>query len=140
MESIFIVHLITSLYMVGLCWFVQIVHYPLFLSIDQNQFTEYQKKNWVTGYITGPIMIIELITGLILWYHFQDVIQYLNIALIGITGVSTIFIQIPIHLKLKKKHSNLLINRLIKSNWIRTLSWTLRVVLLSIILTKQMAF
>ena len=86
--------------MLGICWFVQIVHYPLFKSIDQKDFINYQKQNWVTGYITGPVMIIELITGLLLWYHIQDLNQYLNVGLLGITGLSTVFIQIPIHLKL----------------------------------------
>lgn len=140
MESIFIVHLVSTLYMVGLCWFVQIVHYPLFQSIDPNQFTDYQKKNWVTGYVTGPIMIVELITGLVLWYQFQDQMHYANMALIAITGFSTILVQIPIHLKLKKEYNNLLIKRLIQTNWIRTISWTLRVVLLSMLLMKHLSF
>ena len=126
--------------MVGLCWFVQIVHYPLMQSIDPKQFTDYQKKNWVTGYVTGPIMIVELITGLVLWYQFQDQMHYANMALIAITGFSTFLVQIPIHLKLKKEYNNLLIKRLIQTNWVRTISWTLRVILLSILLTKHFSF
>lgn len=140
MESVFIIHLVSTLYMVGLCWFVQIVHYPLFQSIDPNQFTDCQKKNWVTGYVTGPIMIVELITGLILWYQFQDQMHYANMALIAITGFSTILVQIPIHLKLKKKYSAELILKLIRSNWMRTISWTCRGVLLAILLTEHLSF
>ena len=136
MKWIFLLHLVSTFYMLGLCWFVQIVHYPLFLKIPEKQFSAYQKKNWLTGYVTGPVMILELITGLVLLYSYQDLNYLINLALIGVTGFSTLLIQIPIHIQLKRERSVLLIQKLIRTNWIRTVSWTARTALLSHIILK----
>lgn len=55
--------------MAGLCWFVQVVHYPLFREIPLADFPKYERKNFVTGFVTVPVMTIELATGLYLLYH-----------------------------------------------------------------------
>lgn len=140
MEIVFIIHVITSLFMAGLCWFVQIVHYPLFHQIKLNEFHVYERKNFITGFITIPVMMIELATGLYLVYHNLDLIHFLNIGLLGIIGLSTAIFQVPIHLKLSQKATVGLINRLIMTNWIRTISWSIRVILLSFLLSKHLVF
>ncbi len=134
MKWVLVTHVIVTVYMLGLCWFVQIVHYPLFREIPKNEFDSYMSKNWITVYVTGPFMIVELITGLILLFHFSDLYHFINIGLLGITGFSTILIQIPIHIKLKKGYDKILIDQLVKTNWLRTVSWTLRTVLIGFLL------
>lgn len=56
--------------MCGLCWFVQIVHYHLFKEIQAADFPEYQKKNYATGFITVPVMTVELFT--VIWLLYTD--------------------------------------------------------------------
>jgi hypothetical protein len=46
--------------------------------------------------------------------------------LIAIVWVSTFFVQIPIHAKLLAGYDGALQRRLVVTNWIRTLAWTVR--------------
>ncbi len=124
--------------MTGLCWFVQIVHYPLFHQIKLEEFSKYERKNFITGFITVPVMTIELATGLYLLYYTPNLIHFLNVSLLGLIGLSTALFQVPIHLKLMKNASTGLINKLILTNWIRTISWTIRMVLLALVLSHSL--
>ena len=126
MEYIFIIHLFTTLFMTGLCWFVQVVHYPLFLKINLSDFPAYQKANFRTGYVAIPVMFIEMITGLMLLYNHFDFIFILNAILLLLIGLSTFLLQVPFHLRLLINPNHQLMRRLILSNWIRTSSWTVR--------------
>ena len=135
MTNTFTIHVFTTLFMTGVCWFVQVVHYPLFKSIKLDDFPPYEAKNFRTGFVTIPVMIIELCSGLVLLYHDLSFLLLLNIGLIGITGLSTVIFQVPIHLKLRTKATTPLINKLITTNWIRTISWTIRTIILAFLLS-----
>ena len=138
MTWVFIVHLVTSLFMCGLCWFVQVVHYPLFLTIRPEDFPAYEQKNFVTAYLTVPLMCIELLTGLYLVYQQPEMLYVLNTALLFVIALSTAILQVPYHLKLMKVADVGLIKKLIRSNWIRTIAWTLRALLLAYVLFKML--
>ena len=126
MDVVFAAHLFVSFFMAGLCWFVQIVHYPLFLEIPSKLLPHYERKNIRTGYITVPMMIIELATGLILLYHTLEILWVINALLMIVTALSTFFFQAPMHLLLTSQANEKTIKSLINTNWIRTSSWTLR--------------
>lgn len=134
MNWIFVVHLATSFFMCGLCWFVQIVHYPLFLSIRSEDLPGYEQKNFVTAYLTVPVMVIEMLTGLYLLYLTPEWPYILNAILLIIIALSTAIFQVPYHLRLMQKTDQSLIKKLIHTNWIRTLSWTSRGFILSYLL------
>lgn len=135
-----LVHVFTSLFMCGLCWFVQVVHYPLFLKIDPQDFPGYEFKNIIlTGIIAVPIMTIELGSGVYLAYHDWNNLHLFNLILMALTGASTFIFQAPIHLKLSTSHDFPLIKKLIRTNWIRTISWTLRVFILALLI-KEISF
>lgn len=138
MEVVFIIHIIASLFMAGICWFVQIVHYPLFLAIELKDFPKYERKNFVTAFITVPTMVIEMATGLYLLYHNINLMHFLNIGFLGLIALSTVIFQVPIHLKLSKNATTKLINKLVLTNWIRTISWTIRVVILAMLLSQNL--
>lgn len=126
MSSIFIIHLFTTFFMTGLCWFVQLVHYPMFKGVRLEDFPAYQKRNFKTLIITAPIMTLELLTGLYLLYLNLESPYMINVLLLVVIGLSTALLQVPIHLKLAQKGSSQLIRRVIRTNWIRTLSWSIR--------------
>ncbi len=71
-------------------------------------------------------MIIEYSSGFYLLYLFQDLIHLSNALLMGVIALSTVLLQVPTHLKLMKKATPQLITKLIHTNWIRTISWTIR--------------
>ena len=60
-------HAFATIYMCGLIWFVQVVHYPLHGLVGQDSFVSYQaahvrRTSWV---VIGP-MLLELIAALLL--------------------------------------------------------------------------
>lgn len=131
MDLIPLVHMGATFFMAGLCWFVQLVHYPLFFEIPLKDFPAYERKNFATIFITAPVMGIELLTGLYLLWLKPSTVMELNVLFIFITALSTFIFQVPIHLKLSHAASNELLHKLIKTNWIRTVSWSARMVLLA---------
>jgi len=128
------IHLFSTVFMTGLCWFIQIVHYPLFKAVRAEDLPQYERKNKVTGYITLPIMLIELFSGLILLYHTWELLYILNIAFLGIIWLSTAVYQVPMHFKLMQAASQETLTKLIQTNWIRTMSWSIRSLLICLIL------
>lgn len=136
MTTLLAVHIFITFFMTGLCWFVQVVHYPLFYQIDLSELPRYEKKNAVTGFITVPMMVIELLTGLVLLYTHRDLLFLTNVFFLGIIGLSTVVFQVPTHLKLMNTASRDLIAKLIRTNWIRTIGWTIRCGLLFYILAR----
>lgn len=130
MNPILLLHIFTTLFMCGLCWFVQLVHYPLFKAIAAADFPAYQKKNYTTGWITVPVMTIELFSGIWFLYTDYSLLFLVNMILLTLTWGSTFVFQVPTHLQLVKTPTHELMNKLIRTNWIRTLCWTTRAVLL----------
>jgi len=117
--------------MTGLCWFVQIAHYPLFRKINEAEFPEYERKNVLTtAFVSVPIMAIELSTVLILLYHEPNLFWCVNLLLIAIIALSTLVFQAPIHLILMQSTFTELITKVIRTNWIRTISWSIRSIML----------
>ena len=68
-RAVLLLHLAATLFMVGLIWFVQVVHYPLMGSVGRPEFVAYERKHTRrTAWVVGPPMLIELATGiLLLW-------------------------------------------------------------------------
>ncbi|MEN0003066.1 MAG: hypothetical protein AAF798_02940 [Bacteroidota bacterium] len=128
---IFVTHLGISLYMFGLIWFVQVVHYPLFAKVDPARFVAYEQAHTShTVWVTAPPMLLELGTALLWWWLAEGWVPLVN--LVGVLGLwgSTFFIQVPLHGKLSEKHDDKAIQQLVRSNWIRTLLWSARAGLL----------
>lgn len=126
MNSILLIHIFATLFMCGLVWFVQIVHYPLFKEVPLKDFPAYQKKNFVTGYVTVPVMFMELFSGLYLLFAVYSHLFLANMILLAVIWGSTFLFQVPTHLALVETPSLKLFDKLINTNWIRTISWTVR--------------
>ena len=128
---IFILHLGSTLYMVGLIWFVQLVHYPLHGWVGTQTFALYQQKHmqW-TSLAVGPAMLIEAATTLFLFlYPMQKLPSWaflVGLILLGIVWLSTAFLQVPAHNQLLHSFNSSAHNTLVWSNWIRTIAWTAR--------------
>ena len=120
-----------TLFMVGLIWMVQVVHYPLFDDVGDQNYVRYQQRHQSNiTYVVGPVMLIELITALMMiWYPFEGVgksLVYVGIGLVVLIWLSTALIQVPCHEKLAKGFDPAAYRWLVDSNWIRTVAWTLR--------------
>ena len=131
---LFLLHLGSTLYMVGLIWFVQVVHYPLHASVGPSSFAMYQKQHmqW-TSYVVGPPMLIEAVTTLLLFaYTPQQIPSWapiLGLVLLGIVWLSTAIFQVPLHNQLLSQFNISAHQGLVWTNWIRTLMWSARGIL-----------
>jgi hypothetical protein len=128
-------HIATTLLMVGLIWLVQIVHYPLFARVGDSSFSDYHKHHtYRITLIVAPLMVLELVTGLLLWFKMplHPVWLFNTIAMAVIWG-STTFWQVPLHKQLPQTDGAArlaLIRQLVASNWLRTIIWSFRGLLL----------
>lgn len=143
MEKIlFVSQIFSTLYLTGLIWVIQIVQYPFFAHFKGEDFTKYHAAYtfWITP-IVAPMMILEIITSiLILFYPPQDVTFNLligGLVLAVIVWLSTFFIQVPLHERLGADFDLNVANSLVYTNWIRTVAWSLRAVLMIYLLWKS---
>ena len=133
-----LVNLATTLFMTGLIWFVQVVHYAMFSDVGTDVFTAYHTKHMTrTTWVVGPIMILEGIAG-VLFPFFVDAslkpLAWTALVLLLLVWLSTFAAQVPRHNQLHREGFDAACcDRLCRTNWIRTFGWTARgVVLLAI--------
>lgn len=124
-------HLVATLVMVGLIWFVQVVHYPLFAAVGVDQFVAYEVAHQRrTSYVVGPPMAVEGVTALVLLFATPDGVDrwlaLIGAGLLAVVHASTVFLQVPAHGRLALSHDPLDIRRLVRTNWIRTIGWSAR--------------
>jgi hypothetical protein len=134
-EILFLVQLAATLFMTGVIWFVQVVHYPLFARVGRASFCEYEQMHTVrTGWVVGPPMLVELaaaLAGLRLrpeW--FSAGAAWTGLALLAVIWLSTGLLQVPLHGRLVERFTEDDAARLTGTNWMRTVCWTLRSLLL----------
>ena len=125
------IHVFTTLAMTGIIWFVQIVHYPLFQKVGSNNFVDYETAHTrLTGQVVMPLMLGELITGIILSMYSNQPhllpLLYAGLGLIAINWLVTFLFFVPMHRSLSREFSLEICRRLISLNWLRTLIWSLR--------------
>ena len=127
-------HLIFTSIMTGVIWVIQIVHYPSFHFIEKELYTAFQKFHMnKISIIVMPIMLAELITGIMLFLDKSSKSPFLTISiiiLVLIWLITGVFFT-KAHNELIAGYQELVVNQLVAMNWIRTLLWTLRLLLLT---------
>lgn len=127
------IHLATAWALVGLIWVVQILVYPQFLRVAPAQFKEYHSAHcFRIGLIVGPLLFVEAVTAIWLLYEGCHSLFAVSTGIIPLIWLSTAVLQAPIHTKLMRGHDEPLIRRLVFTNWIRTVAWTARGILISL--------
>lgn len=125
-----------TLFMTGVIWFVQVVHYPLFKFVNPIYFKTYEQKHQtLTTWVVAPPMLVELSSAILLFWFRPERIPTvdltLGLALLVVIWLSTALIQVPCHEALSRGFDPQMHARLVRTNWIRTISWTLRSLLLT---------
>lgn len=117
--------------MVGVIWFVQIVHYPLLSVVPVESAAsvaiEHQRR---TGWVVAAPMAIEGVTTLLLlamvpvgvaWY-----VPWLAGIPLAIALGATVFLSVPRHERMAREPDDQVGRELVTTNWVRTIAWTLR--------------
>jgi uncharacterized membrane protein len=139
------VNVFSSLFMVGLIWFVQVVHYPLMAKVPPEAYPEYQHAHEDrTALLVVPVMLVELAAGVLLVFataaysvaHFGHGAVLFNLALVAAIWGSTFLLQVPCHNRLSRGFDPIVHRRLVVTNWIRTALWSMKA-LLAIVLFRD---
>ena len=130
MDYLFLLIIFNSI-LVGVILMTQILSYPLLLKLGisdfYNYYNSYTKR---ISFIVIPLMIFEVLLSIILNIILNNFYLFASNILLFVVWGSTFFIQVPIHNKLSSNHSYVLINKLIYTNWIRTIAWICKLMIL----------
>ena len=122
-------------FLVGLIWFVQVVHYPIFAKVGKNEFASYHAQHVKdTGKVVALPMLLELGLAFMLLVMAQGQVPFwqnlVAFVLVLIIWAQTFFFFVPLHSKLGASADAQIISRLVNANGWRTLFWSLRFMLL----------
>jgi hypothetical protein len=113
--------------MAVLIWLVQLVIYPAFRAIAPHCFADWHHQYMKTiSWIVVPMMLLQAAChGLVTTFQPSPEQWVANGALIG-AWITTFALSVPCHQKLQRSGYRIAtINRLIQTNWLRTLCWSL---------------
>lgn len=124
-QMIIAAHLASTIFMLGLIWFVQIVHYPLYSRVGRAEFAQYERNHTaITGMVVIPPMLIEVGTLALLWAARPEGVSLVMLTTgtipLVVIWASTFFLQVPCHEILSHGFDESAYQRLVTSNWIRT--------------------
>lgn len=124
--------LLSSVYMLGVIWIIQLIHYPSFANVSPDQFLQFHAQHTMAmGYLVGPVMVIELVAGSWLLLNKIDFFSVTQFLMVVALWILTFFISVPLHNKLAVGFDLATIKALIHTNWPRTILWTLKALLTS---------
>lgn len=130
--------------MVGLIWFVQVVHYPLFGRVGIEDFPSYaEAHSRLTTWIVGPPMLLEASTAVILLFARPEgvpaALVWIGAVLLAVVWLSTALLQVPRHTTLGLGFDADAHRLLVLSNWVRTAAWSLRGLVVLWMLSRTMS-
>ena len=130
-QALFLAHLASTLFMIGVIWFVQVVHYPLLGRVAPYDVPRCEQAHTrLTTWVVGPPMLAELASGvLLLWVRpvgVSSLLAWEGVALLAVIFCSTQFVQVPCHARLSRAFDPAVHRRLVRTNWVRTTAWSLR--------------
>lgn len=130
-DIVLLINLLSTWTMVGVIWFVQVVHYPLLAVVPVESAAsvavEHQRR---TGWVVGAPMALEGVTTLALLVLVPEGVVWFVPWLAGIPLAvalgATIFLSVPRHERMAREPDAQVGKELVSTNWVRTIAWTLR--------------
>jgi hypothetical protein len=140
-----VANLVAATVMMGVIWFVQIVHYPLFALVGNDRSIEYARDNQRrTSLVVGPPMAAEGIASIWLFVDPPDglsrVLPTVSGLLLAVVLLSTVLVQVPRHARLAEERDGAsiagVVASLVAGNWIRTIGWSARCVIAAVMVVR----
>ena len=140
-EFVLLVNFVATAVMTGVIWFVQWVHYPLLATVSVEHAVEiaveHQRR---TGQVLAIPMALEGVTTLWLLASRPDVVSlilpWLGAVLLAVALGSTMSISVPLHAKMATNPTADVGRRLVVTNWPRTIAWSARATVCSLMLLQ----
>jgi len=131
----------STLFMTGVIWIVQTVHYPLFALVGRDGFREYAREHQrrITP-VVAVAMPVEAVTAVLLLLATPAGVQkgllVLGAILLLPIWLSTALLQVPAHRRLSAGFDDHVASRLVETNWLRTALWSARSALILVVLAQ----
>lgn len=127
----FLTNAASTLVLTGLIWTVQLVHYPAFRYVAPDRFVDFETfHRRGISLIVMPLMLLELESSLVLLLYPAPLLPWwwaaVGAAAVSVIWLSTFLIQVPLHQTLASGYDQSAIERLVRTNWIRTVVWSVR--------------
>jgi len=125
-------HFASVAFMAGLIWLVQLVHYPLMSLVDRARFAEFHAAHsFRITWIVAPVMLLEAATaGLLpLMSVVEPKLAWICVGLTGVAFASTGLLSVPQHSRLSSGFAGDAHSRLVQTNWVRTIAWSIHLVI-----------
>ena len=130
-EVVAIAQVVGSVGMFGAIWIVQLVHYPLMRFASGPQFTQFETEHRMRiSFVVGPLMAVEGVCVLAFFFApppgLPGWLPWAGAGAEAIAVGATVLVSAPLHERLNAQFDPALLDRLIATNWIRTLAWSVR--------------
>ena len=128
MKTLLVSHAAVTWFLCGLIWTIQLVHYPSFGDVGREGFETFHHAHLqrITALVALP-MLFELVTGgLVVWAPVPRASAIIGLLLLAVIWAATAFVQVPLHDALARGPDGEIIKRLVQTNWVRTVAWTVR--------------
>lgn len=120
-----------TLVMVGVIWFVQVVHYPLLAVVPPESAStvalDHQRR---TGWVVALPMTVEGVTTLGLLWRVPDGIDawlpWSGAVLLAVALGCTVLLSVPRHARMAERPDARVGRELVLTNWPRTIAWSAR--------------
>ena len=124
------IHFASTAWMCAIIWFVQLVHYPSFRYVREENFASFHSfhSRWTTV-IVFPPMLAELVLSSLNGWQKTEEHSLLIFGLTVLTWTLTFFVSVPFHTQLSKGYNPKAAKLLVQTNWLRVFVWTLLVIL-----------
>ena len=140
-EIILLANFVAATVMTGVIWFVQWVHYPLLASVPVDRAVEtaiqHQRS---TGQVLAIPMAVEGFTTLGLLISRPEGVQiiwpWIGAVLLAVALGSTVILSVPLHAKMVANPTAEVGRRLVVTNWPRTIAWSARAVVCTVMLMQ----
>lgn len=137
LSLILIFQILSCVSLLGLLWFIQLIHYPLLNRIKEG-FVQYERESLKRAtYLTGPLMVFDFVLSLFLIaYENTDILIFfacIHLVLGILYWLWTFLFQLQRHQKLTVGYSKKALGKLITSSWFRLIIWTIKSLVLLVI-------
>jgi hypothetical protein len=112
--------------LVVLIWLVQLIIYPSLAHVDGAEFKTWHRRYMqLITIIVGPLMAAQMALAVQVFLLARDSAGLLILAGIALVWASSLLLSVPCHQSLLRRGKDrAIINRLVLTNWIRTVLWS----------------
>jgi hypothetical protein len=143
-QLLYLIHFAASFVMMGAMWFVQVAYYPNLQYVGGAEFIQYQREHIRrVSTVAWTMLILELSTAAALPFFPGSMERRgalaANLVLLLVIWWSTWCVQVPLHKVLEQGFDAAAHRRLVRTNWIRTVCYSLRGALLLSMMLNDLA-